>query len=1374
MKHNPRSIARSPVTAVLAFGVALTLLAQKTDPTNPREPHKPGNYYSAQRPEFPPLPFNPFPDLALIVVDERHFVFDDSKVDYAALQQQASAKEPAMMLSQALTQQPAAMSALTYESTNLWLEIQPGSNAVALILHNTSMGTNYQFFSRSNVAGGLWKLEADVPGNDGMTPTHIAMNGRANLFFVAGSGIDSDGDGLSDAYESFVMHTDPLSGDSGTNGIPDGFEDADGDGWTNQDEVRTGQDPFAANTPPLLGVFQTKDIENRNVVEWSPPSAAATSFTLERNTGGGWQAAGTISGSEISFTDTNLPPGISASYRIEANYPVGSSSFATPPASGAIEPAFTVPAAVTKGPGGSLYLVSSQLPEELAGLVFTRTPYRSTHPKDRIDQVRSGYPRTDFYGLTNPPSLLVPASLLAGGILPVSAAYLPPYGYYSMSLYGYGKDGRFGNAITDPLQPNEDATPFLDGRAHLLDNLRVALRAGGVGQQFAFYFPDVASGPGSSFPYGMSADYGFAGFHWKYYAPQFTTDPYEPFQPFEDSSVLRVFCFDANRFDSQGNPFDVGYGGAYPYKAIARSWEFYVSSLDIARSGSTNVPSRLVTPEASQYLFHRRAADGEDLSSIGLTWANNPPGWVLNAQARNIYGLPILSVRAVKQTSNPQPLTLYNALPGGFIPAMGTPGHPSNAWFYVETESPVLGTAGFYIAPGLWLRDGPGNTSWVPVDQTNDVVMALGQTLHLTAWARKAILNGYTNKSAYLQHYFDRAYKIAENGTITTNETGILSEYGDFFATEPGRVLLTTKPDLTDGVTGQVVVHVLKLQFDVNHDGTMDGRFAGADNTSAGRPFVCWWNNDIDRGHDVDCTPGIGGNCDFEEDDLPITDKSLSLTQRVPDYSYGNVNGPAIPSKRDLEDYARLWTTGITNLLPLLPTGAAIELTWRTTSSQNPTVDVFRAVEPDGGMGYLTNEATAQTQVTNAVFVGRVRPGWVLQLNANWPTLPPTEKYLFCGSGRGSGELVLRVRSGSTVLVEASAFIQIKDIKEMYERYNAGHDTPKVAPRPTWNWATDGLPADVARFEYPYVPALHTNLPYILFVHGWNMEPWEKDRYAETAFKRLYWQGYRGRFGSFRWPTRYGFDLMSWQNPLTTPQHFDDSEFAAWKSAAALRLLLEHLQERHPGQVRIMAHSMGNIVAGQALRTNVTLVHTYAAMQAALAAHTYDPAVTNRDLGLLESFTPNRYAAYWSNGLPCYFDGVVGAGRYINFFNADDYALVRWRWDQDMKPDSPYSFLVMPDGEERFYYNGFVETRRLYFPQDTFEIFSYLIEGRSFALGAQSAVRGSFAEPLQVNLAVAPLSFGEVHKEHSGQFRSTCMKRSVFWETVMRRMLLAP
>ena len=169
------------------------------------------------------------------------------------------------------------------------------------------------------------------------------------------------------------------------------------------------------------------------------------------------------------------------------------------------------------------------------------------------------------------------------------------------------------------------------------------------------------------------------------------------------------------------------------------------------------------------------------------------------------------------------------------------------------------------------------------------------------------------------------------------------------------------------------------------------------------------------------------------------------------------------------------------------------------------------------------------------------------------------------------------------------------------------------------------------------------------------MERWgKKDRFAEAAFKRLYWQGYEGRFGIYRWPT---YDKgPATLNPFPTT-HFDGSEFNAWRSGAPLRKLLTELNSKYPGQVRLMAHSMGDVVAGEALRTNAALVHTYVAMQSAIAAHAYDASVTNRDMGLYGPSTPNRFAAYPTNGMPCYFDNAAGASRYINFFNKDDRAL---------------------------------------------------------------------------------------------------------------------
>lgn len=117
----------------------------------------------------------------------------------------------------------------------------------------------------------------------------------------------------------------------------------------------------------------------------------------------------------------------------------------------------------------------------------------------------------------------------------------------------------------------------------------------------------------------------------------------------------------------------------------------------------------------------------------------------------------------------------------------------------------------------------------------------------------------------------------------------------------------------------------------------------------------------------------------------------------------------------------------------------------------------------------------------------------------------------------------------------------------MYERWTVGDD-PKVAPLTVPVLDSENLPhPPQLGFEYPQ--NMDTNTPYILFVHGYNMKPWEKDRYAETAFKRLYWQGYQGRFGAFDWPTTV-------QGILNLTSGFDDSEEQAWNSEVELLNLL--------------------------------------------------------------------------------------------------------------------------------------------------------------------------------------------------------------------------
>lgn len=59
---------------------------------------------------------------------------------------------------------------------------------------------------------------------------------------------DTDGDGLSDYAEVALLGTDPTQADSDGNDIPDGEEDADGDGLTNLREIEQGTDPILKDT----------------------------------------------------------------------------------------------------------------------------------------------------------------------------------------------------------------------------------------------------------------------------------------------------------------------------------------------------------------------------------------------------------------------------------------------------------------------------------------------------------------------------------------------------------------------------------------------------------------------------------------------------------------------------------------------------------------------------------------------------------------------------------------------------------------------------------------------------------------------------------------------------------------------------------------------------------------------------------------------------------------------------------------------------------------------------------------------------------------------------------------------------------------------
>ncbi|HUA65491.1 MAG TPA: LamG-like jellyroll fold domain-containing protein [Alphaproteobacteria bacterium] len=533
----------------------------------------------------------------------------------------------------------------------------------------------------------------------------------------------------------------------------------------------------------------------------------------------------------------------------------------------------------------------------------------------------------------------------------------------------------------------------------------------------------------------------------------------------------------------------------------------------------------------------------------------------------------------------------------------------------------------------------------------------------------------------------------------------------------------------------QVVELNLQMAVDNNRDGNIT--FDAQDQTTACNPYRFWVNNDHD---------GYDDAIDDYDDLNPATGS--------------DVDNLTISCARDLEDYTRLWinTKGLTT--ELQNGSLLLALEWKD-AVEDPRIQFFRAAEADGGTLYLTETGVAAQQVSSygAHIIEWAHRNVLTKDNpfifppGFWVNLSddqPVAHLLFDAVNRGSGQLVITIykSDGVTKLAEGPPlYLKLQDVKEMYDRWTVG-DNPNSPPATT-----------ASRVTSPY--SCDSTLPaedkYIVFVHGWNLADWEKDAYAETAFKRLYWQGYKGHFGAFQWPTGYGFG--SWKTVVTDPDNFDNSEFYAWLSAQGLFGLLNNLNNMYPDRVYLMAHSMGNVVAGEALKLagSNQVVNTYVAMQGAIPAHCYDQIADFRTIPLLlDSGTPDRYANYPANGGPCYFDGIAGARDFINFYNPNDWALAanHWQLDQDLKPDSGFGW----DGTH--FYVGDLETK-IDLPAYTYKIFAYCDEAHCYALGAQADVGGVFKNQ-QVDLH-SLFGFGDRHKDHSGEFNSDNMNRWQFW-----------
>jgi hypothetical protein len=671
-----------------------------------------------------------------------------------------------------------------------------------------------------------------------------------------------------------------------------------------------------------------------------------------------------------------------------------------------------------------------------------------------------------------------------------------------------------------------------------------------------------------------------------------------------------------------------------------------------ASVAETNPPLSL-TSTSTPWIYFRWinyvyiSGETNDLADVGVSVTSQTNG-VLASSVRNLYGLSL---------TNLQLWTNHTISPGSNVPLYYSPVLPNFA-------QPALQIVDYYFAsqtPYFWYNEDygtprpplPGSPDFTVTNASPVLIASFGYPFSVAGWAKMAITNGYSGKYAYLEQYFDKAYKIGTNGAATTNQTGILSPYGEFFPTEPGPIALVTMPDIDTGQRGTGVVNVVKLQLDMNHDGVMDLSLGGPDNTSAYRPFVFWINNDSDF------TPLFGSGWGEDIVDWP------------PDF-----RNATIPSTRDLEDFARVWICG----LPALPTnqGYQVTLTWGSISSGSPAIRLANTGETNGGIGYLTDTNVANTMLTrapgNTLYVKyptlMTSPvPWMLSTNvlvfpATLFTNAGDKHFLFEGAGIGSGQLLLSIVQGSNVIAQTSAWLDLHDVKDFYERMVvSNHFTGAIS-----NWSTG-----IGKVE-PASSAVGDDTNIIVLVHGINVSESDWLIASDTVLKRLYWSGYQGRFATVKWPCEF---FRLWTLFSADTAVFNRSEIKAYKSGMALKSYMDQLHTRYVGYpLHLLAHSQGNAVVSEAIEQGGGF-DTYILTEGALPASSYD---VNYPLHAGLSNTEAIYGPTPEWRLMGYRGIYTNmSGRIVNFYNTNDPVLAVWISDQGS---------AKPNVSSDYHYNG--------------------------------------------------------------------------------------
>lgn len=975
-------------------------------------------------------------------------------------------------------------------------------------------------------------------------------------------------------------------------------------------------------TPPPPGNLSVSVNGADAVLTWTPVLTPGITYTIER---GVYHAStGTYSYSQIgqttgtTYTDTGAITGNNGYnniYEIIANYPGGQSSTpdnvevnqtAAPPA-GTSTADLSVAAQLVRNQTGHWELVFSDIPPGVQTIVLDWYYWNNYDADGSYQDFSFGYPFT--VGTD------IPVSGITNGIYVIpdfmtTNAMGDIYDGKAAMIQAIGTNGEQGQISQAGLLPY-DAPCFVDGREHLWQNMLFQLRAATISQPNPLI--------------GLSADSNYVESSIFYLAGQptfFGTSPYiamDDLWPFTVNYQLHQYLYDTN------------YSGPASF---------------VWQTNLVTVPAPAVLGIGDPYWISQ---DGNNLADIGITAATNPTNSVLTQQ-NGVYNLFNLEFETARLQSAADDVTGF-LLPGA--PWLLPPGTPvtidNNGAFdlgiFSQTADPSLALSGYYFAPvntyGTALPYGntpsqpyplPCLTGFANTNQTGVLIASVGTPTVIGGWGRFSLQN--SSKFAYLGQYFEPDAFVMTNGNITTNMTGVVSPYGDFFPTQPGDVAMITMPDYNNDAQGTGVVHVIALETDANHDGTMDSSYFGPDFTSTNRPFRFWIDDSTDSGD-------YGGN------GIPGQGAQGDAVMETGNDDYRGFPYYAVRGTRDLVNFFPVYLN-IGNLVKALPPTDNIRYVLK--QGDGAVNFVYTDLTPTNYMNFLqdTNEAEGLA-TSNAMLV--TADGYVL--DNNWvESIATNNEGIILVEGRTSttNPLVLQVWEGSGIgsdpiswtptnmIGQTKLYLSLSGVEQMFRHKNLMLNPVDTAPPDRLTDAS--VPNEPETIDKNFV-----------FVHGYNVNTNQARGVEADVFKRMYWSGSQARFYGVTWE---GADSQVLSEVTV---NYQTNVVNAFNTAPSFAEFVASLTN---GPVVVAAHSLGNMVVLDALDEYSAPISQYFMLDAAVPMEAIDPS-TGTNIYMIDSawqdYSNRLYAANWY-GLwtnTDYRSLLAWNGRLTNFNGAQVY-----------------------------------------------------------------------------------------------------------------------